>query len=443
MLINLIYDASVASAPAEFKPAMVAAADAIDALISNPIVVNIQVGWGEDRGVPLTANSGQGGPNEQSVTYSQLRGYLTASAGSAADQTAVANIPVSDPTNGGRFFLTRAQAKAFGALPAAGGEIDGAVGFAISRPWNFDPTNTPISGETALVGVAEHELTHALARYAGTAATGYTALNLFRYASPGLFELTGVPAAYFSIDGGRTNLDGFSAVGDSSDWDGASGPDAFNFAVQQGFFNGITPVDVTELDVLGFTVGTAVFSGKDTTNGQSVADTSHDYKGPVPGLKTEFINTTTDSLNITVTTPNWFVHTGAGTDAIAVLGGTNVLDGGTGSNFLTGGTGSDTFFVDDRGASGDIWSSVVGFHAGDSATVWGVTAAGFGIAWVDGQGATGFTGLTLHATAAGKAPASLTLTGYTQADMTSGRISVQFGTDAGSGSAYMFIHGNS
>src|SRR6185437_3468315 len=111
-------------------------------------------------------------------------------------------------------------------------------------------------------------------------------------------------------------------------------------------------------------------------------------------------------------------------------------DGGTGSNFLTGGSGTDTFFVDDRVAIVDIWSTVNGFHAGDAATIWGVTPQGFTFTWVDGQGASGFTGLTLHATASGKPTASLTLTGYTQADLSNGRLSIQFGTDQASGSPY-------
>jgi Ca2+-binding RTX toxin-like protein len=134
---------------------------------------------------------------------------------------------------------------------------------------------------------------------------------------------------------------------------------------------------------------------------------------------------------------------GSGNDAIAANGGTNVLDGGTGSNFLVGGSGTDTFFVDDRGPTADIWSTVNGFHTGDAATIWGVTPNDFNLNWVDGQGAAGFTGLTLHATATGKPTASLTLAGYTTADLTNGRLSMSFGTDPASGSAYMYVHGNS
>jgi Matrixin len=180
----------------------------------------------------------------------------------------------------------------------------------------------------------------------------------------------------------------------------------------------------------------------DTTTGQPVAATAEPYTGPVAGLQEQYINITNDSLNISVSTPNWFIHSGSGTDAIAVSSGVNVLDGGTASNFLTGGNGADTFFVDDRGPASDIWSTVNNFHSGDAATIWGITPSDFRLAFADGQGAAGFTGLTLHAAATGKPTASLTLAGYSQADMTNGRLSVTFGVDPASGSPYMLIHGN-
>lgn len=180
----------------------------------------------------------------------------------------------------------------------------------------------------------------------------------------------------------------------------------------------------------------------DTSTGKPLSDTSHPYTGPVAGLLHEYINITADSLNITATTDNWFIHSGAGTDAISAHGGTNVLDGGTGSNFLTGGSGTDTFFVDARSAAVDIWSTMVNFHAGDAATVWGISVADFTIQWPDGQGAVGFTGLTLHATNPVKPVASLTLVGFLSADMANGRLSTVFGTDAASGSSFLYIHAN-
>lgn len=174
--------------------------------------------------------------------------------------------------------------------------------------------------------------------------------------------------------------------------------------------------------------------------------TAQPYTGPVSGLTSEYLSVTTDSLNVSVSSPGWFIHTGSGNDAIAVSSGINVLDGGTGSNFLTGGSGNDTFFVDDRGPTSDIWSTVNNFHTGDAATIWGVTPSNFSLSWVDGQGVTGHTGLTLHATAPGVPTASLTLAGFTSADLTDGRLSVSFGTEPASdgvaGSTYMYLHAN-
>jgi hypothetical protein len=180
----------------------------------------------------------------------------------------------------------------------------------------------------------------------------------------------------------------------------------------------------------------------DTTTGALMPATASIYNGPVQSLWNEYIAITNDSLNVAVGSGGWFIHTGGGTDAISAYSGTNVLDGGTGSNFLTGGSGTDTFFVDDRGAAADIWSTIANFHTGDAATIWGITQADFNIAWQDGQGAAGYTGLTMHATAPGKATASVSLAGYSQADLSNGRLSVSFGTDAASGSTYMYIHAN-
>ena len=189
----------------------------------------------------------------------------------------------------------------------------------------------------------------------------------------------------------------------------------------------------------------ANFSITDVSTGVSGTSAGEHYTGPVVDITDEIILATTDNINVTANIPNVFIHTGSGDDALNVssANGNNVLDGGTGSNFLVGGSGKDTFFVDDRVATVDIWSTVASFGAGDAATIWGVTPQDFNLSWVDNQGAVGFTGLTLHAAAVGKPTASLTLTGYSQADLSNGRLSVLFGTEPVSGSAYMYVHGNS
>jgi Ca2+-binding RTX toxin-like protein len=213
-----------------------------------------------------------------------------------------------------------------------------------------------------------------------------------------------------------------------------------------GYFTQITTSDYDQIESWvaedEAASSNATLTSYDTTTASSLIPAVVPYTGPVAGLTSEYINITSDSLSVTALSDNWFIHSGSGTDAIAVLGGTNVLDGGTGSNFMTGGSGTDTFFLDDRAAAADIWSTIVNFHAGDDATLWGVTASDFSFLWANGQGAAGYHGLTLHATAAGKPEASLTLTGFTQTDLTNGRLSVSYGTDQASGSTYMMVHAN-
>ena len=129
-----------------------------------------------------------------------------------------------------------------------------------------------------------------------------------------------------------------------------------------------------------------------------------------------------------------FLHGGSGDDALAVKGGTNVLDGGAGSNFLVGNTGTDggtdTFFVDGRG--GQTWSTLVNFHHGDSVTIWGFQQGVSTEAWTASEGAAGYTGATLHSELAGAGTgvnASATFAGLEYGDLA--KLTVQTGTVGG------------
>jgi hypothetical protein len=59
---------------------------------------------------------------------------------SIADVIAIDNLPASDPTNGGLIYLSSAQQKALGLLPANNTAIDGFVGFAAMPLWDFNPS---------------------------------------------------------------------------------------------------------------------------------------------------------------------------------------------------------------------------------------------------------------------------------------------------------------
>jgi serralysin len=132
-------------------------------------------------------------------------------------------------------------------------------------------------------------------------------------------------------------------------------------------------------------------------------------------------------------------------DAINVgpAGGNNVIEVAAGSDFLIGGTGDDTFSLDDRSPAGNTWSSILNFHSGDAAVLWGVTIADFSVAWLNGQGAPGATGLTGVFTAPGKDSVAITLSGHTTADLTDGKLSIAYGTtpnEPGSpGTPYTYI----
>jgi phospholipase/lecithinase/hemolysin len=188
--------------------------------------------------------------------------------------------------------------------------------------------------------------------------------------------------------------------------------------------------------------GTAPLTVTDTTTNQPVAAMGQPYTGPVSGLQQQYLSDSSDNLNVTATTPDWYILTGGGEDAITVSSGANVLDGGAGSNFLTGGSGQDTFFVDDRSISKALWDTVNDFHAGDAVTIWGMTPSQM-FSWRNNLGAPGYTGLTLVTQSAPDAPnAALTLTGYTTADLSNGKLSLAYGTDTGSGTPYLYIQGH-
>src|ERR1700722_7659989 len=149
MQIIVPYDSSADSAPAAFKTDVQVAVNFLEAAFTNNVTLNINVGWGEVDGTPITDALGESffahAPN---YTYSQIVTALTAQAAQpnaspdlvAAVQT-LTGLP--DPTNGGNFDIGRAEAKALGLLPADNTHIDGWVGFENSAHWSYRPTATP------------------------------------------------------------------------------------------------------------------------------------------------------------------------------------------------------------------------------------------------------------------------------------------------------------
>jgi hypothetical protein len=169
-------------------------------------------------------------------------------------------------------------------------------------------------------------------------------------------------------------------------------------------------------------IGAGNFKFTDTELNLSGADTGTIYTGPVAGLQKQFLWGSDDNAAISTTAQNVFVKGGSGSDALAVSGGQNVLDGGGGSNFLVGGKGAgsqDTFFVDGRGGV-VTWSTIVNFHLGDQATIFGFHAGISTLPFTDDDGVQGFTGITAHSELNGAGTgvnASMTFAGIDRATM--------------------------
>ncbi len=207
---------------------------------------------------------------------------------------------------------------------------------------------------------------------------------------------------------------------------------------------------VTTVASLPASNGGANFTITDQTTGQQSFISGDRYSGPVQGLGQQLNLVTPDNLNVSATVPNVFIRTGSGNDAIDVskANGNNVLDGGGGSSFLTGGTGNDTFFLDGRSLASAAYSTIVNFHAGDNATVFGVDATTFTLTTQDNQGAAGAKGVAFTFGGAGKPSATVVLAGFSSADLANGRLTASYGANpatpgvAGSGGAYFNIHGN-
>ena len=110
LVINVAYDASVNNAPAAFKADVAAVVSYLESQFTDPVTINIQVGYGEVNGQTMSSAIGQSMYFVGTYNYSQVRNALAADAKTTNDQSAVATLPGIDPTNGGTFYVTAANA---------------------------------------------------------------------------------------------------------------------------------------------------------------------------------------------------------------------------------------------------------------------------------------------------------------------------------------------
>jgi hypothetical protein len=242
MNINILYDSSVGLAPANFKAAVAYAVQLLDNLFASPVTINVAVGYGEFNGEQLpSAALGESYDSLQQVTYSQLLRALPSG-----------TLPATDPTQGGTLFISTAEAVALGL--STGGGITGYVGFSSTQPFSYDPYNRAVSGQYDFIGVVEHEITEVLGRISLLSANEYSLMDLFRYSAPGVHNFVGAQPAYFSIDGGETNLNNFNTNpgGDFGDWAISAGNDSFLAFNNPGVINTLSSADIALMNLLGY-----------------------------------------------------------------------------------------------------------------------------------------------------------------------------------------------
>src|SRR5262249_52263099 len=169
MIINLTFDQSPGSLPSGFVASIQAAAHFLESIFTDPITINIDVGYGEIAGQNLI--SGALGESEtflDDYSYAALRGALVANATSADQISAVNSLPASDPTPGGNghYWVATSEAKAIG-WSGPSSATDGFIGFA-KQGVNFTYNTTnggPVApGTYDFFGVAAHEITEVLGR---------------------------------------------------------------------------------------------------------------------------------------------------------------------------------------------------------------------------------------------------------------------------------------
>ena len=259
LVINVVYDSSVASAPAGFTQTIANVVNFYESQFSTPATITIDVGYGEIDGQSVVPGAlGESQAYMTSVSYAQLETALVNNANAIGDTAAAASLSATSPVSG-QYWIPTAEAQALG---LAGGGIDGYAGFTNIPFLDYNVGNdsgTVPGSQYDFFGVVAHEFSEIMGRqmldganFAGAA--GFTALDLFHYSAPGVADFSGTTPGYFSPDGGFTNLGNFNTNpgGDFGDWAASVGNNSYLAYSNPGALDPVTASDITVMNLLGW-----------------------------------------------------------------------------------------------------------------------------------------------------------------------------------------------
>jgi hypothetical protein len=250
------FNANFGGNAAAAQAAWIAAANTFTANFSDNIHINITVD-----AVAGTGVFGQSSTFLNGTTYANLRNLVVADAKTADDATAIGaggSMGPADPSGGSEWWVSRAEAKALGMIPDDLSN-DGTTTFGAGNLFTF--SGAIAAGTYDFKGVAAHEIAEVMGRLGisggtiGSFPNSHSLIDNFSYTGVNAKSIGAGPGQNFSIDNGTTLLKLYNNAQannlDTRDWAPASN-DSFNQFSNPGVTNGISDVDLREMDVIGY-----------------------------------------------------------------------------------------------------------------------------------------------------------------------------------------------
>ncbi len=172
LTIDFTYAPSVAASfganTTAMENALTYAAQQYENAFSDPVTLNITI-----TATSTTSYAGDTFPAFASTaySYSTVRNALLANVSTTTNSEAYSTLPGFDPLAATYYDVPTAEAKVLGLIPSGGTASDATISFSSFYNYTFNPDNRAVPGEGDFIGVAEHELAHAMGASPGETST--------------------------------------------------------------------------------------------------------------------------------------------------------------------------------------------------------------------------------------------------------------------------------